>query len=134
MFEVYLWDENCVAMHYQDYCCLLTLLSPLHTYETAHYHIKVIKIMISVLNNDGKLKYICLSGSAIAKYGTAEEQSQAIVASFKEFSDLLRDWHDVTQQMYPNHQDLLDLISSGSSMCVCKVLGGMMSTNTCSST
>ena len=59
-----------------------------HTDETACHQISLINVIIFILNNDGNLKSICFSGFIIAKDGTAEEQSQAIVASFKESHDL----------------------------------------------
>ena len=77
------------------------------------------------------MKSICLSGSIIAEDSTAENQSRAIIASFSESAKLLADWIKVTDEMFPDREDLIDLIPKPSSMCVSKLLNGMVSTNTC---
>jgi hypothetical protein len=77
------------------------------------------------------LRSICLSGSIIAEDSTAENQSRAIISSFTESSQLLADWIKTTAEMFPDHTDLLDLIPKLSSMCVSKLLKGMVSTDTC---
>ena len=84
-----------------------------------------------MLDSDGALKSIYLSCSIIARDGTAEEQACAIIASFQEFKQLIDDWREVKLEKYPNHPDLHEKISPSTSMCPSKLLGGMLSTDTC---
>jgi hypothetical protein len=67
----------------------------------------------------------------IAEDLTVEEQSQAIIASFGKVGRLLRDWKEVTFEMFPNRPDLLDMIPDPDGMSPTKLLGGMVSTDTC---
>ena len=84
-----------------------------------------------ILDTNGKLKSICLSGSIIAEDSTAENQSRAIISSFTESAQLLADWIKTTKEMYPDRDDLVNFIPKPSSMCVSKLLNGMISTDTC---
>ena len=84
-----------------------------------------------ILDTNGKLKSICLSGSIIAENSTAENQSRAIISSFTESAQLLADWIKTTKEMYPDRDDLVNFIPKPSSMCVSKLLNGMISTDTC---
>ena len=84
----------------------------LHTDETSHRQISLVNVVIGLLGSDGVLRSICLSGSIIAKDSTAENQSRAIIASFTESAKLLADWIKVTAEMFPNRDDLIDLIPS----------------------
>ena len=69
--------------------------------------------------------------SIIAEDSTAQEQSRSIIASFGEAGQLLREWKDVTLEMFPQRQDLIDMIPDPSDMSPTKLLGGMVSTDTC---
>jgi hypothetical protein len=90
-----------------------------------------VNVVINIINDTGDLKSICLSGSIIAEDLTAQEQSRSIIASFGEAGQLLREWKDVTSEMFPNRQDLIDMIPDPSGMSPTKLLGGMVSTDTC---
>jgi hypothetical protein len=92
---------------------------------------QLVNVVINIINKAGDIKSICLSGSIIAEDSTAEEQSQAIIASFGEAGRLLRDWKEVTFEMFPNCPDLLDMILDPNSMSPTKLLGGMVSMDTC---
>ena len=85
-----------------------------------------------MLYSDGELKSICLYSSIIACDGTAEEQACTIIALFQEFKQLLDYWREVTLENYPNQPDLHKQIPPSTSMCPSKLLGGMLSTDTCS--
>jgi hypothetical protein len=61
----------------------------------------------------------------------AEEQSRSIIASFGEAGQLLHERKDVTLEMFPRRQDLLDMIPDPSDMSPTKFLSGMVSTDTC---
>jgi hypothetical protein len=88
-------------------------------------------VVINIINESGHFKSICLSGSIIAEDSTAEEQSRAIIAFFGEAGQLLQEWKDVTLEMFPQRQDLIDMIPDPSDMSPTKLLGGMVSTDTC---
>ena len=88
-------------------------------------------MVINIINESGNFKSICLSGSIIAEDSTAEEQSRSIIASFGEAGQLLHEWKDVTLEMFPRRQDLIDMIPDPSDMSPTKLLGGMVSTDTC---
>ncbi len=103
----------------------------LHTDETSRRQISLVNVIIGLLGTDGKLKSICLSGSIIAEDSTAENQSRAIISAFTESAQLLADWIKTTVEMYPDRDDLVNLIPKPSSMCVSKLLNGMISTDTC---
>jgi hypothetical protein len=91
----------------------------------------MVNVVAGLLGSDGILKSICLSGSIIAEDSTAENQSRAIISSFHKSSQLLADWINTTEEMFPGCNDLISLIPKPSSMCVSKLLGGMVSTDTC---
>ena len=103
----------------------------LHTDETGRRQKQLVNVVINIINECGDLKSICLSGSIIAEDSTAEEQSRAIIASFGEAGQLLREWKEVTLEMFPNCQDLLNMIPDPDDMSPTKLLGGMVSTDTC---
>jgi len=94
----------------------------------------LVNVVVGLLGTDGVLKLICLSGSIIAEDSTAENQSRAIISSFHESAQLLADWIETTKEMYPGREDLVNLIPKPSSMCVSKLLNGMISTDTCNTT
>ena len=103
----------------------------LHTDETGRQQKQLVNVVINIINKAGDFKSICLSGSIIAEDSTAEEQSRSIIASFGEAGQLLREWKEVTSEMFPNCQDLIDMIPDPSDMSPTKLLGGMVSTDTC---
>ena len=63
---------------------------------------QLVNVVINIINECGDLKSICLFGSIIAEDSTAEEQSRSIIASFDEAGQLLREWKEVTLEMFPN--------------------------------
>jgi hypothetical protein len=99
--------------------------------ETGRRQKQLVNVVINIINEAGDLKSICLSGSIIAEYSTVEEQSRAIIASFGKAGHLLSDWKKVTFEMFPNHPDLLDMIPDPNGMSPTKLLGGIVSTDTC---
>ena len=103
----------------------------LHTDKTSRRQISLVNVVIGLLGTDGVLRSICLLGSIIAEDSTAENQSHAIISSFNELAQLLADWIEMTKEMYPGCDDLVILILRPSSMCVSKLLNGMISTDTC---
>ena len=103
----------------------------LHTDETGCRQTQLVNVVINIINETGDLKSICLSGSIISEDSTAQEQSRSIISSFGEAGQLLRKWKDVTSEMFPNCQDLIDMIPDPSDMSPTKLLGGMVSTDTC---
>ena len=73
-----------------------------------------------------------MSESIIVEDSTAEEQSRPIIASFGEAGQVLREWKDVTLEMFPKCQDPNDMIPDPSDMSPTKLLGGIfLSTDTC---
>jgi hypothetical protein len=103
----------------------------LHTDKTGRQQKQLVKVVINIINEAGDFQSICLTGSIIAEDSTAEEQSRAIIASFGEAGQLLHEWKEVTLQMFPSRQDLLDMIPEPKDMSPTKLLGGMVSTDTC---
>ena len=88
-------------------------------------------MVINIINESGNFKSICLSRSIIVEDSTAEEQSRSIIASFGEAGQLLHEWKDVTLEMFPRRQDLIDMILDPSDMSPTKLPVGMVSTDTC---
>jgi hypothetical protein len=103
----------------------------LHTDKTSRRQISLVNVIIGLLSTDGVLKSICLLGSIIAEDSTAENHSRAIISSLVVSSQLLADWIETTNEMYPGREDLVNLIPKQSSMCFSKLPNGMVSTNTC---
>ena len=103
----------------------------LHTDETGRRQKQLVNVVMNIINDSGNFQSICLSGSIIAEDSTAQEQSRAIIASFGESGQLLHEWKDVTSEMFPNRHDLIDMIPNPSDMAPTKLLGGMVSTDTC---
>ena len=103
----------------------------IHTDETSRTHTSLVNAIVSIADSDGVFRTICLSSNIMAQDGTAEEQACAIIASFQEFKNLLDDWREVTVEMYPNRLDLLNQIPSSDNMCISKMLGSMITTDTC---
>jgi hypothetical protein len=103
----------------------------LHTDKTSRRQISLVNVVVGLIGSDGILRSICLSGSIIAEDSTAENQSCANISSFTESSQLLANWIKTTAEMFPDCADLLDLIPKPNSMCVSKLLKGMVSTDTC---
>jgi hypothetical protein len=92
---------------------------------------QLVNDVINIINEAGDFQSISLSGSIIAEDSTVEEQSQAIIASFGEAGQLLREWKEVMLQMFPSRQDMLDMIPEPEDMSPMKLLGGMVSIDTC---
>ncbi len=88
----------------------------LHMDETGRQQKQLVNVVINIINETGDLKSICLSGSIIAEDSTAQEQSRSIIASFGDAGQLLREWKDVTSEMFPHRQDLIDTIPDPSDM------------------
>ncbi len=63
----------------------------LHTDKTGRQQKQLVNVVINIINEAGDFQSICLSGSIIAEDSTAEEQSQAIIASFGKSGQLLRE-------------------------------------------
>jgi hypothetical protein len=103
----------------------------LHTDKTSRRQISLVNVVVGLIGSDGIFRSICLLGSIIAEDSTAENQSRAIIFSFTKSSQLLADWIMITAEMFPDRADLLDLIPKPSSMCVAKLLKGMVSNDTC---
>ena len=101
------------------------------TDKTSRRQNSLVNVVIGMLDSDGALKSICLSCSIIARDGTAEEQACTIIASFQEFKQLLDDWWEVTLEKYTNRPDLHKQNHPSTIMCPSKLLGGMLSTDTC---
>jgi hypothetical protein len=94
----------------------------LHTNDTGRRQKQLVNVVINIINESGNFKSICLSGSIIAEDLTAEEQSRSIIASFGEAGQLLQEWKDVTLEMFPRRQDLIDMIPDPSDMSPTKLL------------
>jgi hypothetical protein len=92
---------------------------------------QLVNVVISIINEGGDFKSICLSGLIIAEDSIAKEQSRAIIASFGEAGKLLLEWMEVTLEMFPNCQDLVNKIPDPTNMSPTKLLGGMVSMDTC---
>ena len=103
----------------------------LHTDETGCRQKQLVNVVINIINEAGDFQSICLSKSIIAEDSTTEEQSQAIIASFGKAGQLLREWKEVMLQMLPSRHDLLDMIPEPEDMSPTKLLGGIVSTDTC---
>jgi hypothetical protein len=102
----------------------------LHTDETSRRQISLVNVVMGLIGSNGILRSICLSRLSISEDSIAENQSRAIIYSFTESSQYLSNWIKTTAEMFPDRDDLLDLIPKPSNMCVSKLLKGMISTDT----
>ena len=106
----------------------------MHFDETSRRQMSLTNVVMSILNKDKKLETICLTGNIIAKDGTADVQSRAIVECFYESGELLNRWRVTTNEMYahhPNLQSMLEDIPSADALCPSRILGGMISGDNC---
>ena len=67
----------------------------LHTDKMGRRQKQLVNSVINIINEAGDFQSICLSGSIIAEDSTAKDQSRAIIASFGESGQLLREWKKV---------------------------------------
>ena len=102
-----------------------------HTDETSRRKKSLVNLVMTVLQNNDMLKTICLSGCIIAKDSTADEQAKAIIGQFRESARLLQQWRETTSEMFPDKPWLLDLIPLPEGMCVGRMNGVHVSTDTC---
>ena len=84
-----------------------------------------------IITDDDKFRIICISGSIIAEGGTADDQAQATISEFDEIRHLLQEWRDITANMYSDGRDLLDGLPDPKEIDFIKLLGGMLSHDTC---
>ena len=105
-----------------------------HTDETGRAHISIVNVIVSVLNENDKLKTVCLAGDIFPADKTAEEQSKEVVATFAESGRLLENWRQTTQEMYGDDEDCADLLAQipeRSTLCPTRCLGATMSADNC---
>ena len=91
---------------------------------------KMENIIIGFMNHNGH-KCITLSSSILPENGTAESCTEAVMDTFKEGKELLSSWHSKTENMYPNHPDLLAIIPPSSELNICKLYVGSLMTESC---
>ena len=103
-----------------------------HSDETGQCKSQLLSLVMSMLDEDDELRTVCLHADIIPKNGTAECQSKAIISSFDESGRLLDEWREMTEEMFPGRQDLLDDIGSSDDMDVTKLVGGHISGDNCS--
>ena len=105
-----------------------------HSDETSKRQTGVLNVVNGLLTKDNELKTICLAGDIIPENGTAEEQSKAVVQSFSDGARLLDLWRDKTAEMFKDDTDLpglLVMIPEKDRLCITRLLGGYISTDTC---
>ena len=104
----------------------------LHTDETTRRQYSIVNAVTGVLDENKKLKNICLTGSIICDDGTAEEQSKAIIAAFKESGKMLDEWREEMEEMYPDFPELKELRSTGEDLDPSRMCCATISHDTCS--
>ena len=101
-----------------------------HNDETARRQTSLINLVMYLLNEDDEFETICLSGSIIATGGTAEEQSEAILHTFKESGRFLQTWRDTHEKMYPEDEEGLNNIPKRESVSAARMNGATISHDT----
>mmetsp|Transcript_1127 Transcript_1127/g.1720 ORF Transcript_1127/g.1720 Transcript_1127/m.1720 type:complete len:190 (+) Transcript_1127:504-1073(+) len=91
----------------------------------------MVNLVMTVVEEEDRLRTICLSRCIIAKDSTAEEQAKSIIGQFHELARLLKEWWEMTMQMFPERLDLLDKIPSSGGICVSHMNGVHVSMDTC---
>ena len=66
-----------------------TKIKQLHTDGTSHKGTEIVNIVCSILNQDKKLKTICLSSDIIPEDGTAACKSAAIINQFSKIGQMI---------------------------------------------
>ena len=75
---------------------------------------------------------VTLSSCITAKDETAESLTQSIIHAFKESGELLQVWRDVTAALFPNRQDLFEIIPAPTELTLAKAAKkGIIMTDTC---
>jgi len=107
----------------------------LHTDETSRRQTSIVNIVMGLLTKDDELRTVCLTGSLLCEDGTAESQSKAIIAEFRECGEKLDELRSFLSEMYSDDGDLpalLDLLPIGDDMHPSRMLGGTLEHDTCS--
>ena len=86
-------------------------IKQLHADETTKRGKSVLGVVTTILQENNKLKTICLAGDIIPENGTAEVQTKEIILSFAEGGRFLDDWREQTKMMYANDPDLNEMIN-----------------------
>ena len=80
-------------------------IKQLHADETTKRKKSVLGVVTTILQENNKLKTICLAGDIIPENGTAEVQTKKIILSFAEGGRLLDAWREETTSMYADDPD-----------------------------
>ena len=109
-------------------------IKQLHADETTKRGKSVLGVVTTILQENNKLKTICLAGDIIPENGTAEVQTKEIILSFAEGGRFLDDWREQTKMMYANDPDLnemLNQIPGRERLCVSRLLKVFYTSDTC---
>ncbi len=78
---------------------------------------------------DGGYKMITLSSGILLENETSKSVTASITCTFEEGRSLLKKWRDITSQLYPGREDLLQLIPAADDLSLAKLAkGGLINT------
>ncbi len=79
---------------------------------------------------DGGYKMITLSSGILPENETSKSVTASITRTFEEGRSLLKKWRDITSQLYPGREDLLQLIPAADDLSLAKLSkGGLINTD-----
>jgi hypothetical protein len=103
-----------------------------HTDGTSRRQTAMQNFVVHVLREGGSRR-ITLSSCILAEDESSASIAAAIICEFKHSGELLTQWREATEKLYPDHQDLLEKIPKASelSMAKLRLFGSFTTTDTC---
>jgi len=101
----------------------------LFTDGTSHRQTEIQNAVVGILTNGG-YKMITLSSGILLENETSKSVTASITCTFEEGRSLLKKWRDITSQLYPRQEDLLQLIPAADDLSLAKLAkGGLINTD-----
>ena len=104
----------------------------LHHDSTKRRQISIANLIIRIAI-EGGFKNVTMKSAILSTNESAVTLTESILRTYKEGQHLLRQWREVTAELFPDRTDLLDLIPHPSELSPSKLAkGGWVMTDTCS--
>ncbi len=87
-------------------------------------------IVIGILTAS-RYRRVALDSCIISEEHNAESITASIIVAFQRSGKLLDQWRAVTEEMYPDRPDLLDVIPTSEDLSLSKLAKGFTMTDTC---
>eukprot|EP00956_Cyclotella_meneghiniana_P021473 scaffold39185_cov65-Cyclotella_meneghiniana.AAC.1 len=102
-----------------------------HADETSRRQTSLLNFLMGLVTKDDKFKAVCIDLAIIAKNGSAEEQSRAVLSALRDCKTLLEEWRTTTADMYPEKPELIQHIPDPSLIDITRMMGAMIEHDSC---